>query len=615
MKNNIIIPGFDYELIDQSYNPAISVTEQTQPLYLAAASADKGPEEMRVVSAENFFKLYGEDKNYYIKHGQPLLQVANLVNAGAKVLFKRVVADDATLANLTVVAKVASEETQKTNKEGQLLYVDALTGQETIDIGDGNEAVMIKTCKIKYEMVHKENMKNIQTIITEVENAYESDETSYPLFTIIDNGRGLSNKKIRISPDYNTSKHKDYMKYNFEIIENNKIIETVPFCFDPDIVEANVNRSLQNVLKMYSNQLKCKLYEDQVLEFISKVAEISGNDEEYCRTNDLLFAKERKNVNMKNVKIDLSDDLGNLSYLYGIALKHGTNGNFGDIPFGTSEYTEQLVKFFGGEFDDSIYDLDNYKIDLLVDANYPAEVKRKIEELVTFREDFHYFRDLGIGLRTLEDILAADADSKKNKFCSSYLLSYDVIDPFTRKQIPVTVGYTLSRLLVNHFKNGRTRPVAGELYNMVLSDAIEGTVNFIPKVTPSFNQKESLIEARINYASYFDNKLVLETLLTSQEQQTQLSYIHNVLGVQEIVKAVRTRCPKIRYSFLDGDDLVAYKEDVELVLRKYVSNFKSLKLVYLQDPTMVANNVFYAAIEITFRNVAQSEYFKIYTLN
>lgn len=615
MKTNLSIPGFKYELIDNSQKPNISVTEQPQPLFLAAASADKGPEDMRVVSNENFFKLYGEDKNYYSKHGQPLLQVANLVKSGAKVLFKRVVADDATLANLTVVAKLTPEETQKTNADGEPLYTDLITGQETTEPGHGNKPIMIKSCKINYELVHNEDIKDVRTIITEMENTYEEEENEFALFTLVDNGRGLSNKKIRISPDYNTSKHKEFMKYNFEIIENNKILETIPFCFNPDVVEANVNRSLQNVLKIYSNQLNCKLYENQIFDFVSRVAELSGNTQEYCMNNDLLFAKERKNVPMKNVTVDFSKDTGNLSYPYGLALKEGSNGNFEERPFGTAKYNEQLVKFFSGKFDEAIYDLDNYKIDLLVDANYPAEVKREIEKLATFREDFFYFRDLGIGLKTIDDILAANLDSVHNKFCATYLLSYDVIDPFTRKQIPVTIGYTLSRLLVNHFLNGRSRPLAGELYNMVLNDALEGTVNFIPKVTPMFDQKETLVEARINYASYFDNKLVLETLMTSQEEETQLSYIHNVLAIQEIIKAVRTRCPKIRYSFLDGDDLNAYKEDVELVLRKYVSNFKSLKLIYLQDPTMVGNNVFYAAIEVTFRNFAQTEYFKIYALN
>lgn len=609
----LITPGFKYEIIDQSRNPKLPVIEQTQPLFLMAVSADKGPEEMRVVSQENFFKLYGEDKNYYVKHGQPLLQAAATVDNGGIILLKRVVADDATLANLTIVAKVTEVKTQKTNSNGESLYTDATTGQETT-VAEGNTPIMITSCSIKYEQVTVPNVKDLNSIMTTIENDHET-ETSFALFTMIDNGRGLSAKKFRINPDYNKSKHKPYMIYNLDVIENSRVIETLPFCLDPDIIEANVNRSLKNVLQLYSNQLVAHLYEDQVLAFYNKVATLSGNTPEYCRENDLLFAKERKAVAMKNVTIDLTEEEGDLSYVYGIGLAEGSNGAFGEKPFGTNAYTEQLVNFFNGTFDTTIYDLDNYKIDLIVDANYPAEVKREIEKLVTFREDLFYFRDLGIGLRTMEDILAADQDSIKNKFCATYLLSYDVMDPYTRKQIPVTVGYSLSKMLVNHFKNGRTRPVAGEAYNMILTDAIKGTINFIPKIIPQYNQKDMLTEARINYASYFEDKLVLETQFTSQEEPTQLSHICNVLGIQEIIKAVRTRCPKIRYSFIDGEDLETYKDDVALVLRKYTSNFKDLKLIYLKDDAMVANNVFYAAIEVRFRNFVQTEYFKVYALN
>lgn len=611
--STMITPGFKYEIIDQSNNPTIPSTEVPQPLFLMAASSDKGPEDMRVVTDKDFFKLYGDkDSNYFTKHGQPLLQAAVTAHNGGKILMKRVVADDAYLANTSIVAKISKSETQKVNDEGQPLYTDKSNGQETTT-ADGNEAIMVKSCTIKYEQVSVPSVKVLQSIITEIENNHE-DETTFPLFTIIDNGRGVSNKKFRINPDYNDSKFKTYMKYNFDVIENSKVVETIKFSFDPDVVEANINRSLQNVLQLYSNQLVAKVYEDQIAAFIKAVAEASGNTEEYCKGNDLLFGKERKSVPLKNIKINLEDDLGNLSYVYGLSLPNGTNGAFGDKPFGKEAYNQQLIKFFNGTFDDTIFDLDNYKLDLLVDANYPAEVKREIEKLVIFREDLFYLRDLGVGLRTMEDILAADKNSAKNKFCASYLMSYDIIDPFTKKQIPVTVGYSLCKLLIEHFRNGRTRPLAGEIYGMILTDAIPGTVNFIPKITPEYDQKQQLTDARINYATYFDDKLVLETLFTSQEEPTQLSYINNILAIQEMIKAVRTRCPKIRYSFIDGKDLLNYKEDVEIVLRKYVSNFKTLKLVYLQDEAMVANKVFHAAIEVRFRDFVQTEYFKVYAL-
>ena len=368
--NTMITPGFKYEIIDQSNNPILPSNEVPQPLFLIAASADKGPEDMRIVSKE-FTKLYGDkDSNYFAKHGQPLLQAATIAENGGKILMKRVVADDAYLANTTIIAKITKSETQKVNEKNQPLYTDKTNGQETTT-ADGNEAIMVKSCTIKYEQVSVQQVKQLQSIITEIEGKHEN-ETTFPLFTITDNGRGVSNKKFRISPDYNDSKFKDYMKYNFDIIENSQVIETLKFCFDPDRVEANINRSLQNVLYLYSNQLVCKVYEDQVAAFVKAVAETSGNTVDYCKENDLLFGKERKSVPLKNIKIDLTDDLGNLSYVYGLSLPNGSNGAFGDKPFGKEVYNQQLIKFFDGTFNDAIYDLDNFKIDLLIDANYPA---------------------------------------------------------------------------------------------------------------------------------------------------------------------------------------------------------------------------------------------------
>ena len=86
---------------------------------------------------------------------------------------------------------------------------------------------------------------------------------------------------------------------------------------------------------------------------------------------------------------------------------------------------EEMVKVFNGTYDD-IYDLDNNKIDMVVDANYPAEVKRAIEGMVSFREDCMYFRDLGLRLKSIEEIKDADKNSLKNKFCASYHNSYDI---------------------------------------------------------------------------------------------------------------------------------------------------------------------------------------------
>lgn len=610
-------PTSIFEIIDNSDSPAIAATETVQPLFMLGFSSEKGPEDLRLVKGSIFNKLYGDDISF-AKHGQPLLQAALIASNGGTILAKRVVAEDSTLANIAVIAKVKSKEVQKTNALGEPLYTDSDTEQETTE-SDGNTPIMITVADIVYECKSVENAKNLETIKTTIERDTDLEGTLnstfvYPLFILADNGRGVSNKRFKISPDYNTSKYADYMTYVFSTIEKNKTVESFTFTMNPDVIEAGANKAIDNVIKTSSNQLVAKLFEANLYAFIEKVAEISKNTVEYCVNNDLLFGRDKRGNLMPSVNVDL-DGGANLSYSYGINLENGTNGEFGTAPFGTEAYKQQLVELFNGTFSNEIYDVDNYKIDLIVDANYPDDVKRAIESFADFREDLVYIRDMGLGVKTIDEIIANNAQNTASKYCATYHTSYDIIDPYTKKQIGVTIGYSLTRLLIDHFKNGRNRPLAGQLYNMVIPEAIEGTVNFLPKVTPAYDQKETLYEARINYASYFDGVLTLETLFTSQEKDSQFSYINNVLAIQEVVKAIRTRCPKTRYSFIDGEDLEKYKEDVETVLNKYSNNFLQLKMVYTKDEAMLSNKIFYASLQVQFRNFVQTEYFKIYALS
>lgn len=606
------IPETVFEIIDNSQIKEVPKTEITLPVFLYAFASNKGEEEIRMVYGD-FKKRYGSDMSF-TKYGQPLLQASVTSDMGGVILAKRVVADNALLANITIVAKLTKSSAQKVNSNGELLYKNKLDGNPTTT-AEGNEPIMENKCKIKFEAQSVENCKKLEEVSLKMESVFNDSEMIYPLFTISENGRGVSSKKIKIVPDYLEAKTKEYMKYKLLVMEDSQTIETIPFSLNPDIIEGGVNRSIQNVIRTYSTQLKSKVYENYTYKFLNKVAELSGNTEEFVTANDLLFAKDRKGVDLPGIVIDYESlDAINLSYIYGLDLKSGSNGEFGETPITTKAYETALCKFFGGEFSDDIYDLDKYKIDLIIDANYPQTVKRKIESLVTFREDSMYLRDYGLNLKTLEDIVSNGFESLKNKFIADYHISYDIIDPYSKKQIPVTVGYTLSKKMIEHFKKGRNRPLAGELHNFILDDAIEGTVNFIPKVTPSYNQKDILADNRINYATYSDSKLVLQTNWTSQEEFTQLSFVNNVLAIQEVIKDVRTHCPKTRYSFIDGDDLERYKEDVQDRLNKFVNNFSKLRMVYLQDPTMVANKIFHAAIEVVHRDVVQKEYFKLYVL-
>jgi hypothetical protein len=106
----------------------------------------------------------------------------------------------------------------------------------------------------------------------------------------------------------------------------------------------------------------------------------------------------------------------------------------------------------------------------------------------------------------------------------------------------------------------------------------------------------------------------MELEYTSQTRYTQLSWIHNVMMVQALIKDVRIKCPKIRYNFITGDDLTTYQKDVQAVLDTHTSEYNSIEMVYQKDSNYEANKIYYAYINVKFKDFVQSEIFKICAL-
>lgn len=611
-------PISTFNIVDESYIEPIETPEEdnlNRPIFLCAITSDKGPESPKEIMGKKFFELYGNDISFD-RHGQALLQAANIINAGGKVFVKRFVAEDARLANILVMGCVEKVQIQKTDSNGQLLFIDAVTGLETTD-PTNNAPAMIQKCKISYELknisVAGDDMAGIAKVAIQ-ENAHINavgEDGKYPLFIIADNGRGLSKKKFNISVDYNAQRNANYTKYVFNVLENNEIVNSTQFAFRPNMVEKSTNISLDSQIRKNISQVRCKMFASEMEAFMENIAYIIGDENRDYIKGDVLFGNDMYGNVVEKVIVDSAIDLNNI---YGISLIGGSNGEFGTAPINASTYYTEMVKVFNGQATDEIYDLDNHRIDFVVDANYPPLVKRAIEEFVTFREDCIYFRDLGTGLKSIEEIKIAEDGALHNIFCATYHNSWDVIDPYSKKQITVTIMYSLVSRLVKHFLNGIARPFAGMKYEVTFPEVIEETVNFIPKKTPALDQKKVVDDLRINYCGYYSGLLVLETEYTSQEIHTQLSYLNNVLAIQELIKAIRVRCPKIRYNFLDGDDLSKYQKDVNGIIDNYTHNFKSIKMEYANDKTMENNKIFYAVISVQFRNFIQAEKFKLIAL-
>lgn len=622
-------PGTIFNWYDQSYINTQSASEaEFAPLFLTASSFDKGPEDMRIVSGDNFYKLYGTPS--FTRHGQPAIQAARIIDAGGRLLIKRLVADDATLANIILVSTVKTEiiATPDTTNSEDAKTLNQILGKDTSTDTEATTRYLTESkSTAKWTSVSVSGVKTYNEVVKEAEKLFVENEltasepdasgvvtisgsSDYPLFIVVDNGRGVSNKSMRLVSSFNVSKNMNFFFYDLQIFDGTTVIDKQSATLDPNSLVNGTNFSFDDEI---SDQLKFYTIPGVYKKFLANVAAIAGVSEKVANTYDLVFMKTNRKGKIPNIEI--AEDSIDIGSEYGVPLANGENGEFGDAPFGTKAYEDQAVNFFNGTTDDSIFDKDDFKICAVFDANYPLAVKETIADLVTFREDFFYFRDLGLDVSSYMSIIEAENQFHTyNRYVGDYLTTYEVYNPENDKRIRVTMMYDMAPIMVNHFINGSYRPIAGIANNMILPSAIKGTVNFTPRITPTVNQKSLLEDARINYAIFQQDQCVIQSLYTSQEPYTQLSYINNVLAIQEVARAVRTACPKVRYTFASGSDFSIYAEAVNKVLSNYSSNFAELGFEYQQNAVQAAQKIFYAVLTFRFNNWAQTEIFDLFAL-
>lgn len=624
------------KIVDKSKLNPVDIMENTEPpVAFQGASCDKGTEDFLLWQGKDWFTEFGEEQNFR-KHGQALKQTAALIQAGAKVYFKRIVAPDAKLANLGIYVSIQKFNEQKKDASGAVLYTSADDGSETTDAmaADGvtaNAPIMKNRVNLAYHSIAVDDTDHtIKNNMTKLASAFEAlvpastDGTiNLPLFVIAAAGRGVSKLRFRISPDYRYSRQAGYAKYLMEVFEDGVSIDnTMYFSAYPDRIEGNRNISIGMVTNDKSTQIRCYEFEDNMFEFYHTIEQILGLEEDALVNTDFLFGATVRGVAMTDITVDNSDF--DLSNVYGNAILNGGNGSFGDRPLESPDYESEMLKVFNGEYSEEIYNLDAVQLDFILDANYPEPVKRAIENFVTFREDAFFMRDMGTEATTIEEFLAEEYLVLHNRYSSSYCNWFKCFDPQTRKHITVTITYLMAPLLVTHFINGRNRPFAGQRYGVYFDygrQVIKGSVNFLPKETPEINQKQTLDDNGINYCSIYNaNRLVVETLYTSQKTnedgETQLMFSCNVWCIQRVIKALRAQCPLNRGAIITGADnsLEEYQEDLLRHINNFSSDFLTFELEYQNDADYEAQKIYYAVLKVTFKDFVQAEYFRIEAL-
>lgn len=601
-------------------NTRISAERENLPLFAVVFSSPKGVEHITDFTAQDFFDMYGDSADFF-KYGQPLLEAHNILNNGGRVFGYRLVADDATLANIIISAEVEQKQKQKTNSQGQPLFLDG-SGQETTE-ATGNTPVNVNYASVKYSINTIQDAKNINDVVNKLPTI--ATATKFPLFVVADNGRGVSVKKVKITPDYTLSKSLEFCMYTINDIENNSVKETVRFSVNPNAKYAyNGKVKSMDLTENSTVQFETYMDHDQLDKFIEAIGAATGFSKEELYKYDVLFGATSRGTPIDSIVIDTDTGI-NLNHQYGLELQSGSNGEFGEAPCPgvkapIEAWTKKATKFFEGTLTDEVWDVDLHRIDFIVDANYPNDVKAAINKWVGWRQDVYYFRDLGTSIYGYDDVALAMIDLKshmKSPFAGDYCLTGDIIDPYSKKQIKVTGVYGLVRPLIKYYASNLGAPLAGEFNGFVIDEFIGGTLNFAPRVTPKVNQREMLDDLRVNYAIVTDNgKLVIQSLYTSYDNNGPLMYCNNTIVTQMAVKSIRAYTPKIRFQLVDSNDFSQYKQLIEdNALANFKKYFKSLSLIYTKDDELSSKKIFNASLECYYKDFAQSEIFDVYAID
>lgn len=619
-------PGTIINLIDQSgmqeEQPRLP---DFKPLILTFSSFNRGPEELTLVKGDDFFKLYG-NKMDFARNGQPALQAANVIRSGGSLLVKRLVADDSALGNLVLslvlTSAITVEAATEESEESKVIPLSDITGKEE----DAETMVVItnSTGTVKWIASSVANTKSIDEVVASATEIYEKGEvttednatytqtTTYPMFVFTDNGRGESSKAIKLSPDYYSSSGMDMFFYDIDIYEGTTVLDKREMTADPNYVFDKIRYGLSEDTSIQINASNVPgMYE----QLVASLAALLGEDEDIVKSMDLIFFTKNDESAIPNIVVD--PESIDLNAPYGVEFSNGSDGAFAEAAFGTEEYIAKALEAIEGEYDSAIFDVDEYKISAVFDANYPVAIKDAIAQLANFRKDFHFFRDYGLEVNSYNQIMREHSEiNKKYKTCymSEYFTTYQIYDPETLIRERVTMMYDFASAAMGIFGSGAFRPYAGIVNGMILESAIKGTINFIPRTMPAVDQKKLIDDARINYAIFNNEQCVVQTLYTSQEKKTELSYINNITAVQEVIRAIRTECPKWRYTFTTNSDFSLYAKNVANVLDPFQQYFSYLSFEYQQNRAKARQKIFYGVIEVRFGDWAQTEEFDVYAL-
>lgn len=547
-------------------------------------------------SLKDFTRTYGHED--FRKYGQPLMMpIAHLEGGDATVYCMRVMPEDATYSNVIISLKYKKDEaTGKFIIRYDFDYTDEATSQSVLEI---------------------------KAMALETEDPDVDGFIKVPIINVRMAGRGEYGNKFRLRIAHNYDYEKDYQikMFSFEALSSaSGLVKLASYigsvCTSPKYNASTLINDVIDEAEVGSSYFDIRVNEDnfegiynEFKEFVKSLPEDKQDVIPELDTFDPFFGlKVASTEANKNIEIDTSyDGVITIDTPEGIVLAGGDEGAFSDTADPQDReaaITKAYSDAFEGNIDRHILSSTRIPVDVMLDANYPYEVKQSMVELANLRESALCYMDSGVINNTAEiENILADYGMFNTRNISKDFQYYMVRDRITKKKIPVTMTFFYARKIAQHMKTYGNHVPFVKKYATLTGHVVNSLKPAIELV--DMELKEKLYENRFNYWETIEENVFQKGCQnTSQNINSDLLEENNMHVLFELKRILEKDANENLYNFANAEDRKQFKEYEEAKFANWIGRkLYSFNIDFQMSPWEAERSILHCYVSVQFRTL------------
>lgn len=592
---------------------------------LCVFASPKGRDNKVITISEGGAQAFVEEFGLgaFATYGQPLLNAYRVAASGAaSVHCLRVTPENASYSNTTIIAKYK--------------VTPAVPGDETNP--DGTPATLEVAFFAKSSDDELTSLDDLDIACTVSPDVDADGFTAVKLFTIASQGKGVYGKnfRIRLTADRTSDKENPYKNYFLGVYTNENGLtqkEQFSVVFDEDATyngESKFADDLVNDLTDGSTRVKMLSFMDGFLALYEAYKSVQPDCPLSFSEFDPFFGLN------KNTKAPLpgytviseaeaapADDTEAavaLSATNGVALTGGSDGDLAstDATVREAALKNLYLQAFSGNLDPTIKSKNRFPSTMILDANFPVEVKLAIASLAVTRTDCMAILDCGTSITTKSSVLPwvkeniGSAVANRVITIEGYCMK--VRDPYSKKTVTVTSTWWLAGRYPAHILQygGKHKPLAGNVYG-IISDYIPNSIYPLFDEDLDSVEMDELAENHINFAKYNPNQVTVRaTQDTFQSKQSALSEQNNVLILLDVKRDCERVAAHNEYDFTDPSDIARFNTALDTITSKYAAaQVTSISANFAQNDWEKERNILHLYVSIVNKGLVRTTIIEI----